>query len=244
MNLYALQPLEENLVDEHSIHFANLVKTGLVKVIKSIEDFPIDGLLFRGTSDLLQQNSLYFKDEQLTYQYLSQTTLPLFNQDFVIFDYEDNKDKMFQMDMFVKPNNKLKAFQPVILKRGEKLVNLSLTEEQAKDLQVVVSTVKDTSKVIEVRAVVIDQTLASYAVSSHDDKTIRIHSDVLKFVLKAIQSYPNLKTYVLDIAITNDSEYSILEINPIETSGFFLKDYSRLLKTFSQGRKQEVMEEV
>ena len=242
MNLYALQPLEENLVDEHSIHFANLVKTGLVKVIKSIEDFPMDGLLFRGTSDLLQHNSLYFKDEQLTYQYLSQTTLPLFNQDFVIFDYEDNKDKMFQMDMFVKPNNKLKAFQPVILKRGEKLVNLSLTEEQAKDLQVVVSTVKDTSKVIEVRAVVIDQTLASYAVSSHDDKTIRIHSDVLKFVLKAIQSYPNLKTYVLDVAITNDSEYSILEINPIETSGFFLKDYSRLLRTFSQGRKQEVVE--
>lgn len=242
MNLYALQPIEENLIEDHSSHFNKLVKTGLVKVIQSISDFPMDGLLFRGTSDLAQHNSLYFKEEQLTYQYLAQTTLPLFNQDFVIFDYETNKDKMFQTDMFVKPNNKLKTFEPVILKRGEKLVNLGLTAEQAKDLQVMVTTVKDTTNVVEVRAVIIDQTLASYAVSSHDDKTIRIHSNVLKFILKAIPSYTNLKTYVLDIAITNDSEYSILEINPIETSGFFLKDYSRLLRTFSQVRKQEVVE--
>ena len=244
MNLYALQPLEENLIEEHSSHFAKLVKTGLVKVINDVSKFPMDGLLFRGTSELNQGSSLYFKEEHLTYQYLAQTTLPLFNHDWLVVDYESNKDQMFLTDKFVKPNNKLKTFQPVILKRGEKLSNLGLSSEEAKDLEIVLASVKDTSNVIEVRAVVIDQSLASCSISSHEDKSIRLHADVTKFILKAIQSYPNIKSYVLDIAITNDIEYSILEINPIETSGFFLKDYSRLLKTFSQGRKQEVVEEV
>lgn len=242
MNLYVLQPTED-LVEEHSSHYSKLVKTGLVKVIKNVSDFKRDGLLFRATSDLTQSSSLYFKDEHLTYQYLAQSRLPLFNHDWLVVDYHLEKDRMFLSDMFVKPNNKLKTFQPVILKRGEKLSNLGLSEEEAKDLEVMVSSVKDTSNVIEVRAVIIEQTLASFAVSSHDDKTIRIHSDVLKFILEAIKAYPDIQTYVLDIAIQNDSLYSIVEINPIETSGFFLNDYSRLLKTFSQGRKQEVVEE-
>lgn len=242
MNLYVLQPNDE-LVEENSSHYAKLVKTGLVKVIKKVSDFKMDGLLFRSTDELTQNTSLYFKAEHLTYQYLAQSTLPLFNHDWVVVDYQVEKDRMFLSDMFVKPNNKLKTFQPVILKRGEKLGNLGLSDEDSKDLEIVVSSVKDTSNVVEVRAVVIEQTLASFAVSSHDDKTIRLHSDVLKFILSAIKSYPNIQTYVLDIAIQNDSDFSIVEINPIETSGFFLKDYSRLLKTFSQGRKQEGVEE-
>lgn len=243
MNLYALKPKQDDLIEDHSTHFTNLVKTGLVKVIDNVSQFPMDGLLFRGTDELSLSTSLYFKEEHYTYQYLSQTTLPLFNHDWVVVDYEKSKDQMFLTDKFVKPNNKLKTFQPVILKKGEKLINLGLSDEEAKDLEIVIASVKDTSQVVEVRAVVFDQTLTSLAVSSHEDKSIRLHADVTKFVLKAIQSYPNLKSYVLDVAITNGLEYSVLEINPIETSGFFLKDYSRLLRTFSQGRKQEVVEE-
>ncbi len=230
MKLFVLKP-DHQLIDDHQSHYNKLVKTGLVEVIEEIDDQWRYGFVFRGTDSLNKNNSRYFDPDHFKYSFIERSTLPLFNKDFAILDSSFFQEPL-RRDSFVKPNNKLKAFQPTILKKGEPINNLGLSPETVKGLEVILASVKDMTNVVEVRAIVFNNSLCSIAVSSHEDKNIKIHSDVYKFALKAMRSYPECFAYALDIAVTNEKECSIMEINPIETSGFFIEDYTRLLTIF------------
>ena len=232
MKLFVLKP-DQDLIDDHKSHYNKLVKTGLVEVIDNIDDQWRYGFVFRSTDSLTKDNSRYFNPDHFKYSYIERSTLPLFNKDFAILDSSFFKESL-QRDCFVKPNNKLKAFQPTILKKGESINSLGLSPDVVKGLEVVLAPVKDISNVVEIRAIVFNNTLCSMAVTSHTDKSIKISSEAIKFILKAIRSFSECSTYALDIAVTNDTDCSIMEINPLETSGFFLEDYERLLTIFSR----------
>ena len=231
MKLFALKPTQD-LVDDHKSHFNKLIKTGLVTVIDEITDQHQQGLVFRGTAQLQEDNSIFFKAQQYTYEYLSGLKLPLFNSDFIVLN-ETFFDRPLQQDSFVKPNNKLKSFQPTILKKGESILNLGLSPDEMKGLEVVVCSPKDISDVIEVRAIVFKGALCSMAITSHEDKSLKINSDTIKFLLKIIRRLPKSASCIVDIAVKGTS-CSIMELNPLETSGFFLDDYTRTLELFSK----------
>ena len=105
-----------------------------------------------------------------------------------------------------------------------------------------ITSVKDISKIKEVRCIVFENQLISL-IDTANEKT-QFHSSVYKYALKCIstiQSVDNTLTgYVLDLAVTANDVCSIIELNPLETSGFFLSDYSRTLKTISTLLKQKV----
>lgn len=231
MKLFALKPTQE-LIDDHESHFNKLVKTGLVTVIDEITDQFNEGLVFRGTDELSESNSIFYKAQQFTYKYLSGLSLPLFNSDFTVLD-QTTFTLPVKEDTFVKPNNKLKAFQPTILKKGESILSLGLSPEVLEGLEVVACTPKDISNVIEVRAIVFDGALCSMAITSHEDKSLKIHADTIKFILKTIRRLPKTTSCVIDVAV-HDSKCSLMELNPLETSGFFLEDYKRILELFSR----------
>lgn len=231
MKLFALKPTQD-LVDDHKSHFNKLVKTGLVTVIDEITDQSEQGLVFRSTDHLSEDNSIFYKAEQFTYEYLSGLQLPLFNSDFIVLN-ETFFDRPFQKDSFVKPNNKLKAFQPTILKKGESILSLGLSPEVLDGLEVVVCPTKDIKNVIEVRSIVFNGSLCSMAITSHEDKSLKISSDTIKFILKTIRRLPKSASCIIDVAV-EDTGCSLMELNPLETSGFFLEDYTRTLELFSK----------
>jgi hypothetical protein len=153
-----------------------------------------------------------------------------------------NKQNVVPNNIFVKPNNKIKAFQPVELYKGEKILNLGLKDTD--DLELVVTSVKDISKIKEVRCIVFENQLLSL-IDTDNEKT-QFHSNVYKYALKCIKTIQavdsTLTGYVLDLAVAQQDTCSIMELNPLETSGFFLSDYSRTLKTISTLLKQKSVE--
>lgn len=247
MNLY-LSQVDQEINEDHSIHYANILKTGLCTVVPNTGSFNKEfGILFRPVDLLTEDTSMLFKNQHYTYQFLNSIVsanadLKLFNTDFTIVKYDEVKQNVVPNNIFVKPNNKIKAFQPVELYKGEKILNLGLKDTD--DLELVVTSVKDISKIKEVRCIVFENQLLSL-IDTDNEKT-QFHSNVYKYALKCIKTIQavdsTLTGYVLDLAVAQQDTCSIMELNPLETSGFFLSDYSRTLKTISTLLKQKSVE--
>ena len=120
MNLY-LSQVDKEVDEDHSTHYANILKTGLCTVLPNTGSFNKEfGILFRPVDLLTEDTSILFKKEHYTYQFLNSiinanSDLALFNSDFTIVKYDDVKEDVISNNLFVKPNNKIKAFQPVEL---------------------------------------------------------------------------------------------------------------------------------
>ena len=61
--------------------------------------------------------------------------------------------------------------------------------------------------------------------------------------MSLIRKHPECSVTILRSDVTQvQGTCSIMELNPLETSGFFLSDYSRTLKTISTLLKQKSVE--
>ena len=248
MKLYLLKIEENDIITEHSVHYSDLLETGLCTVISDVSSGK-DGIIFRPIYLLSEETSLLFKNKHYTYQFLQSivsynSELSLFNNSYVILEYNQIKDIILPMDLFIKPNNKIKTFQPVILKRGEKFSNLGLTSEESDGLQIITAPVKDISNTTEYRCVVFNSTLIS--IYNQTENPVKCYAySVYNYALNCIrtiqQTDKDLIGYVLDLIVNENGICSIMELNPLETSGFFSTDYTQILKLLE---KAEIKNEI
>jgi hypothetical protein len=231
MNLYLLEQDVTQIGDLFAIdHYIELAI--LCPIIKDLKKFPRDGLLFQSTQTISEETSIIFKAEHYTHAYLKEKlrSCPnnFFNNNSMLFEYKEVKDMILTEDFFVKPESHIKSFGATVFKKGEMLRSLNLSDDHVISL----SPVKDMTDTEEYRFVVFQNDIIHMTHQFESEKLLPFQA--YAFASRLTDYFKDdIPAYVMDV-ISYKGSFYIVELNPIETSGF-VKDYQRLIDTLTQG---------
>lgn len=226
MNLYLLEQDVSECSEGSDFHYNTLASHPDVKILESVVDFPFDGIFFQNVKTINRDTSCIFEPEQYFPSFLinsfpNSDRYLLLNNDLKIVDYELYKRSRINSKVFVKPNNVLKGFSPTCLNKGDTFQSLNLEVDQ----EIAVFPFRDIQSSIEYRCVIVDNQIVSI-INTQEDKPTPLEAYI--FVETAcLKNLQEVSTYVLDILYWRDL-YLVVEINPLETSGFF-GNYDRII---------------
>lgn len=228
MKLYLLEQDVSGCSEGSDFHYNTLLNHPDVTVLQDVSDFPFDGIFFQNVNTINMDTSCIYDPKFYSPSYLIETfpgsdSYLLLNNDIRIVNYEQVKECFVQKKIFVKPHNVLKGFTPTCLNAGDRFLSLNLRVNQ----DIAVFPFKDIHNSIEYRCVVVDNQLVSI-VNTQENKTTPPEAYI--FVERVVLEYlQDVSTYVLDILFWRDF-YLVVEINPLETSGFF-DNYERIINS-------------
>ena len=228
MKLYLLEQDVSGCSEGSDFHYNTLLNHPDVTVLQDVSEFPFDGIFFQNVNTINMDTSCiydpkFYFPSYLIYIFSGPDKYLLLNNDITVVNYEQVKLSFIRKKLFIKPNNILKGFTPTCLNTGDRFLSLNLSVDQ----ELAVFPFKEIQNSIEYRCVVVDNQLISI-INTQENKETPIEAYV--FVEKVVLEYlQDVSTYVLDILFWRDF-YLVVEINPLETSGFF-GNYDRIINS-------------
>ena len=219
MNLYLLEQDISDCSEGSDFHYNTLLNNPAVSLLETVDDFPFDGIFFQNVKTINRDTSCIFEPEHYLPSYLisvfpSSDRYLLLNNDLKIVEYDLYKRSRLDRKVFIKPYDILKGFSPTCLNKGDTLASLNLEVNQ----DLAIFPFKDIYNSIEYRCVIVDNQIVSI-INTQEDKPTPTEAYI--FVETAcLENLQDVSTYVLDILYWRDL-FLVVEINPLETSGFF-----------------------
>lgn len=229
MKLYLLRQEVDDCSEGSDFHYNSLLNYPGMILLDTVEEFPFDGFFFQNVTTINQNTSCIYDEDHYrphslllnvrsSDQYLFLNNSPKFAL------YSEVASSFVKVTCFVKPNTILKGFTPTMLKAGDRFAALNLTVDQ----ELAIYPFKNIHGSIEYCCVFVDNRLVSI-VNTEDDSVVPPAAYL--FAEKISYPFEEIGTYVLDILYWRDM-YFVVEINPLETSGFF-ENYEVVLNALS-----------
>lgn len=219
MNLYLLKQDIEDASEGSDFHYNSLLNHPDVILLDDIFDFQFDGIFFQNVNTISLETSCIFEPEHYTPSYLINNVDDrdkhlLLNHQLTLVDLDPSALNYVNEKVFIKPYSDLKLFSPTCLSRGDKFTSLGINGRA----KLAVFPFKDLTGSTEFRSVIVDGNIVSIVNTQYNG--VQVEPDMYLFVNKMAKYYQDVGSFVLDFIVLKDM-YLVVEINPLETSGFF-----------------------
>lgn len=151
-------------------------------------------------------------------------------------------DNTFDIPLFIKPAQDLKAFTAGVLEAGQsprKYIESQMHQPGAFDATIMLAGVKDV--VDEYRFFVVDGkvvTGSQYRVHKKLEykelSNSAHHLNAISFAVECASQYKPAKVFTLDVCMTGDGDHKIIEYNCFNGSGLYACDIPLLFKTIDE----------
>lgn len=193
---------------------------------------------FEKYSKSYQKSFFYKSKEKFDQNYYVNLGLPLINQNSLFLTLEDNLQRTFEKDMFIKPTSDLKGFNGGIIKAGETIAEyMEKTTRQIewiKELSLV-SPLKEIKS--EYRFFVVDGeviTGSRYMIDGIVSTSPIIPEEVLKKAQELAPKYQPDNVFTMDLGLLKNGEIEIVEYNCFNGSGVYDADVKMLVNILSK----------
>ena len=246
--------LENLLSDEQSRMSSNFVKMKsglednkipykLIKTIPFLHEFE-ENINFKSTFVYGSTITLKAAKKQNLKLYVAPTEQEVKNNiqtDYLNYDMEilshDEVEKYMEENgadwFFIKPNADLKSFDGTIVdikKYPFFIERVMKTNNYEPDTLICVSSLKHVHK--EWRVFVVDGKISTFSQYLIDRKVVSEHSitdDAYNFVNSIIEKYSPSDMNVIDVGLTDNGEYKVIEYNTINCSGLYSANVGKLI---------------
>jgi len=159
----------------------------------------------------------------------------LLNYDGTVCQFKDVPTNL--EDIFIRPCADLKEFTGLLINKKDfaewkdLVLNLDSESTLNEDTWVTYASPKEIYK--EYRFFIVDNkicTYSTYRINGWLDTKLPVEDDAIEFVQKMIDKWSPHKVFVLDVALTSKG-YKVIEINCVNSSGFYNCDISKLVQT-------------
>lgn len=185
------------------------------------------------------RSSFFYTTEQLFDQaYYRDRDLPLLNKDSTLITLDDNLDRSFDTEVFIKPTSDLKGFVGGIIKPGQTIGNFIENTARLSHWREELSLIAPVKRIhSEYRFFVVQGEVLAFSRYMLKGKVLpelTVPVEVYKAAQKWAKVYEPDKVFTLDLALLEDESIEIVEYNCFNCSGIYLAEIDNLVKAISQ----------
>lgn len=213
------------------LSYNNYISLAGIKALKismnpEIENFNTDEEYYNFSNNY--KKSFFYKDKnKFDQNYYSNLDidLPLVNKGAQYLDIENNLNKTFEKDMFIKPSSDLKGFTAGIIKANqtiEEYIQTTSRQENWRDEKILISNLKNIHS--EYRFFVVGQEVVAFSRYRLDNESAtspNIPKEVLDKAQELSKLYQPDKVFTMDLALLKTGEIEIMEYNCFNGSGTY-----------------------